>query len=141
MDVLCLRLICSDIYIYSKIYNRHWLARSDHAEEFGRGDERVEGEHQERDEGQPQGAADLPVEGVRAEPRHPQVVARRGRRRRRHQEVRQDLQQAHHAVRATEHQLRVQFLEHGGQAISALFSVRLPGPGTGCSSSSTCSGI
>jgi len=98
MDVLCLRLICSDIYIYSKIYNRYWLARSDHAEEVGRGDERVEGEHQERDEGQPQGAADLPVEGVRAEPRHPQVVARRGRRRRRHQEVRQNLVQEQAAV-------------------------------------------
>jgi hypothetical protein len=65
---------------------------SDHAEEISRGDDRVQSEHQERNEGQPQGAGDLPVEGVRAEPGHPQVVARRGRRRRRHEEVRQSLQ-------------------------------------------------
>lgn len=74
------------------------LSGSDHAEEIGRGDERVESEHEEPDERQPQGAADLPVEGVRAEPRHPQVVARRGRRRRRHQEVRQNLVQEQAAV-------------------------------------------
>ena len=64
---------------------------SEHAEEISRGDERVQGEHQERNEGQPQGAGDLPVEGVRAEPGHPQVGARSGRRRRRHEEIRQSL--------------------------------------------------
>jgi hypothetical protein len=72
---------------------------SDHAEEISRGDERVKSEHQERDEGQPQGAGDLPDEGVRAEPGHPQVVARRGRRRRRHEEVRQNLQAAYGTTR------------------------------------------
>uniref|UniRef100_M8CPL6 Exostosin-1 n=1 Tax=Aegilops tauschii TaxID=37682 RepID=M8CPL6_AEGTA len=66
----------------------------DHAEEISRGDERACGERYEGKEGQPHRAGDLPVEGVLTEPRHPQIVARRGSRRRGHEEIRQDLQQS-----------------------------------------------
>jgi hypothetical protein len=68
-----------------------WPYVSYHAEEIGRGDERVGGESDERDEGKPHRAVDLLVERILAEARHPQIVAGRCRRRGRHEEIRQHL--------------------------------------------------
>lgn len=49
------------------------------AEEIGRGDQRVAGQRDECEEREPHRDGDLIVEPIFAEPRHPQVVARRGR--------------------------------------------------------------
>jgi hypothetical protein len=56
--------------------NEHW---SHPAEDIRHGDERVAGQCEERQEREPHGDDHLVVEPVLTEPRHPQVVARRGR--------------------------------------------------------------
>lgn len=69
----------------------------DPAEEIGHGDECVARKREEREEWKPHRSVDHVVVPVLAKPGHPQVVAGRGRRRRRYEEVRQYLQRKKHS--------------------------------------------
>jgi len=71
---------------------RHRQSDSDPAEEISHGDERVRRQSKESKEREPHRGVDLAPEPVHGKPVRPQMVARCGRGRRRHQEICQDLQ-------------------------------------------------